>query len=97
MILTLGPEAVRGQGRPSTIPGEPRSTSKVVRSYSDEAGESHVAELPLSYPTLTSLQASEDASIRRVEAGRFADWHVAPRRQYVAHLSAEVEIVMRRW
>ncbi len=65
----------------------------IIRLYTGDDGETHMEELdPASHPDLTTMQATEGIVFRVSEAGRFSDWHNAPRRQYVINLSGEVEI-----
>ena len=65
----------------------------IMRLYTGDDGQSHIEELDLaSHPELEELQNAEGIVFRQSEAGRFSDWHNAPRRQYVITLSGEVEI-----
>ena len=66
---------------------------KVSRLYTGRDGQSHFEDLPLSaHPELTSLQATTGIVFRKDPAGRFQDWHPAPRRQWVIVLRGELEI-----
>ena len=66
---------------------------KIHRLYTGDDGQSHLEALGLeSHPDLTSLQQVTGIVFRQAEAGRFSDWHNAPRRQYVITLSGEMEI-----
>ena len=68
---------------------------KIHRLYTGDDGESHLEPLSLeSHPDLTSLQSVTGVTFREAEAGRFSDWHNAPRRQYVITLSGEMEIIV---
>ena len=65
----------------------------IMRLYTGDDGQSHIEELDLaSHPELEELHQAEGIVFRQSEAGRFSDWHNAPRRQYVITLSGEVEI-----
>ena len=65
----------------------------IVRLYTGDDGQSHMEELdPASHPDLTSMQDATGIQFRVTEAGRFSDWHNAPRRQYIIVLSGEMEI-----
>ena len=66
---------------------------EIHRLYTGDDGQSHLEPLGLeSHPDLTSLQTVTGIIFREAEAGRFSDWHNAPRRQYVITLSGEMEI-----
>ncbi len=66
---------------------------EIHRLYTGDDGQSHLEPLGLeSHPDLTSLQNVTGVIFREAEAGRFSDWHNAPRRQYVITLSGEMEI-----
>ncbi len=65
----------------------------IFRLYTGDDGQSHIEELDLaSHPELTSPQNTIGISFRESPAGRFSDWHNAPRRQYIITLSGEMEI-----
>ena len=65
----------------------------IIRLYTGDDGQTHMEELdPASHPDLTTMHRTEGIVFRVSEAGRFSDWHNAPRRQYVINLSGEVEI-----
>ena len=66
---------------------------KISRLYTGSDNQSHFEELPLSkHPELTSLQKTSGIFFREDPAGRFQDWHPAPRRQWVIILKGELEI-----
>ena len=66
---------------------------------SEADGQTHAQEIEVKFgPSGTDgfkLMAGAGAEIRRAPPGRVADWHVAPRRQYVITLSGhgEVELI----
>ena len=71
----------------------------IYRLYSDEDGHSHIDRLDTaSHPVedgehqLGSVQAATGIAFRETPPGNFADWHPAPRRQYVIILEGELEI-----
>ena len=72
---------------------------KMHRLYTGPDGQTHAQEIEVKFgPNGTDpfkLAAGAGAEIRRAPPGRVADWHVAPRRQYVITLSGrgEVELV----
>ena len=45
-----------------------------------------------SHPDLTNLHTAKGVVFRSSPPGRFSDWHLAPRRQYIITLSGEAEI-----
>ena len=64
-----------------------------TRLYTGDDGESHIEELDLAaHPEMTTLHEATGVWFTEWPAGRFSDWHVAPRRQYVITLSGEGEI-----
>lgn len=66
---------------------------KLSRLYSGSDGQSHFEELPLSAnPKLGELQKTQGIFFREDPAGRFQDWHPAPRRQWVIIIKGELEI-----
>ena len=65
----------------------------IFRMYTGPDGKSHWEEQTLAeHPTLTKPQASAHIVFSEQPAGKFLDWHPAPRRQYVVTLSGESEI-----
>ena len=65
----------------------------IMRLYTGDDGQTHIEELSLAdHPELADLQNAKGISFRETPAGRFSDWHNAPRRQYVITLSGGVEI-----
>lgn len=65
----------------------------IARLYTGEDGQSHIEQIELeSHPEYEAMQAAQGIVFRRVEPGRFSDWHCAPRRQFVITLEGEVEI-----
>jgi quercetin dioxygenase-like cupin family protein len=70
---------------------------QVVRVYSGEDGESHFEELDLPYEQmanfeLTGMRSATGVQFRRVAPGSPAEWHTAPRRQYVIFLEGQAEV-----
>ena len=66
---------------------------RFTRLYTGSDGKSHIEELSLeSHPNLTELQATAGIIFRSWEVGGVNDWHTAPRRQYVIHLSGQGEV-----
>jgi hypothetical protein len=69
---------------------------KITRLYTGPDGQTHAEEIEVKFgPGGTKLMAGAGAEIRRAPPGRVADWHTAPRRQYVITLSGhgEVELI----
>lgn len=72
---------------------------KITRLYTGADGQTHAQEIEVKFgPGGTDpfkLMAGAGAEIRRAPPGRVADWHTAPRRQYVITLSGhgEVELI----
>jgi hypothetical protein len=75
---------------------------RVYRLYADEEGESHLEELDLPMtsmefaPPAPPLDVSEFKDAKRVglirgPAGWFGDWHPAPKRQIMFHLTGQLE------
>ena len=63
------------------------------RLYSGDDGQSHIETIDLDQaPDWKSAQATTTISFSEAPAGRFSDWHMAPRRQFVVILSGQLEI-----
>ena len=71
----------------------------IHRLYTGPDGQTHMQEIEAKFGANGTdpfkLAAAPGAEIRRAPPGRVADWHVAPRRQYVITLSGhgEVELI----
>ena len=74
-------------------------STKITRLYTGPDGQTHAQEIEVKFGANGAdpfkLMSGAGASIRRARPGRVADWHTAPRRQYVITLSGhgEVELV----
>jgi hypothetical protein len=72
---------------------------KIHRLYTGADGQTHAEEITVNFGSggldAFKLKAGAGAEIRRAPPGRVADWHTAPRRQYVITLSGrgEVELI----
>jgi hypothetical protein len=72
---------------------------KIHRLYTGADGQTHAEEITVDFGPggvdAFKLKAAAGAEIRRAPPGRVADWHTAPRRQYVITLSGrgEVELI----
>lgn len=63
------------------------------RLYTGSDGQSHVETIDLATtPSWTAGLASSNITFRTAPVGNFADWHPAPRRQFVIILSGQLEI-----
>ena len=63
------------------------------RLYSGDDGQSHIETIDLDQtPDWKSAQDTTTISFSEAPAGRFSDWHPAPRRQFVIILSGQLEI-----
>ena len=63
------------------------------RMYTGDDGETHWEEIDLSQtPTWISNLPTSHIVFREDPAGKFQDWHPAPRRQFVIILSGQLEI-----
>jgi len=77
---------------------QPGKAIKIHRLYTGPDGQTHAEEVTVNFGTGLDpfkLKAGAGAEIRRAPPGRVADWHTAPRRQYVITLSGrgEVELI----
>ncbi len=85
-----------GASGAATQAGKPM---KITRLYTGSDGQTHAEEIEVKFGAggndAFKLTAGAGAEIRRARPGRVADWHVAPRRQYVITLSGhgEVELI----
>lgn len=65
----------------------------IYRLYTGDDGQSHIDDLDLeTSDELKSERATTSIGFTTWPAGRFIDWHPAPRRQYVILLSGQLEI-----
>ena len=65
----------------------------ICRLYTGDDGQAHLEDMNLStHEVMAAGQGAKSIIFREAEAGRFSDWHNAPRRQYVITLSGEMEI-----
>jgi quercetin dioxygenase-like cupin family protein len=69
----------------------------INRFYTGPDGQTHVEEIEAKFASLGEtgtykLLANGGAELRRAPPGRVADWHTAPRRQYVITLSGHGEL-----
>src|SRR5947209_2290729 len=69
----------------------------ITRLYTGPDGQTHAEEIdakfmPAGGNDVYKLMANSDAELHRAPPGRVADWHTAPRRQYVMTLSGHGEI-----
>jgi hypothetical protein len=66
-----------------------------VRVYTGEDGESHFELIDaLTHPEWSKGAAASQCAIREMAVGTVMDWHPAPRRQLVIHLSGQLEIAL---
>jgi quercetin dioxygenase-like cupin family protein len=80
--------------------GAEEGTHKPVminRLFTGPDGQTHVEEVEAKFTLAGELAgykllANAGAELRRAPPGRVADWHVAPRRQYVITLSGRGEL-----
>jgi hypothetical protein len=68
----------------------------IHRLYTGPDGQTHAEEIEAKFAggggnDVYKLMANSGAELRRAPPGRVADWHVAPRRQYVITLSGHAE------
>jgi len=69
----------------------------INRLYTGPDGQTHVEEIEAKFAPgggndVSKLMANSGAELHRAPPGRVADWHTAPRRQYVVTLSDHGEI-----
>ena len=63
------------------------------RMYTGDDGQTHIETIDLdNTPDWTNPQEATTITFREAPAGRFQDWHPAPRAQYVIILSGQLEI-----
>ena len=71
----------------------------ITRLYTGPDGQTHAQEIEANFTgngnAVYKLMANSGAVLNRAPPGRVADWHTAPRRQYVITLSGhgEVELI----
>jgi hypothetical protein len=69
----------------------------ITRLYTGPDGQTHVEEIEAKFAPgggndVYKLMANTGAELHRAPPGRVADWHRAPRRQYVITLSGHAEL-----
>jgi hypothetical protein len=69
----------------------------IHRLFTGPDGQTHAEEVEAKFSggggnDVYKLMANSGAELRRAPPGRVADWHVAPRRQYVITLSGHAEL-----
>ena len=69
----------------------------INRFYTGPDGQTHVEEIEAKFAgggenEMYKLLANAGAELRRAPPGRVADWHTAPRRQYVITISGHGEL-----
>jgi hypothetical protein len=69
----------------------------ITRLYTGPDGQTHAEEMeakfaPAGGNDVYKLMANSGAELHRAPPGRVADWHTAPRRQYVVTISGHGEI-----
>ena len=69
----------------------------ITRLYTGPDGQTHAEEMEVKFAPgggndVFKLMANSGAELHRAPPGRVADWHTAPRRQYVMTLSGHGEI-----
>jgi quercetin dioxygenase-like cupin family protein len=62
---------------------------KATRIYTGTDGQSHAEDIEL---TAGMMMNATGVQFNRAPAGRFSDWHVGPRRQFVITLSGKGEL-----
>ena len=73
--------------------------TKITRLYTGPDGQTHAEEVEVKFGARGTdpfkMATAAGAEIRSAPPGRVADWHTAPRRQYVITLSGhgEVELI----
>ena len=92
-VLTLG----FTQAAHSADAGAKNQKHYVIhRLYTGPDGQTHAEEIEAKFGAKGTdpfkLMAAPGAEIRRAAPGRVADWHTAPRRQYVITLSGRGEV-----
>jgi hypothetical protein len=69
----------------------------ITRLFTGQDGQTHAEEIDVKFSPaggndVYKLTANAGAEIHRAPPGRVADWHTAPRRQYVVTISGHGEI-----
>jgi hypothetical protein len=69
-------------------------TITATRLYTGTDGQSHAEDIqfPLASATATEVMKATGVQFSRTSPGRFSDWHVGPRRQFVITLQGRGEI-----
>ncbi len=66
----------------------------IVRIYTGDDGQSHFEEVtfPAGNSQVLALKSGADMTFMRLSDGHFADWHNAPRRQYLFMLAGRQDL-----
>jgi quercetin dioxygenase-like cupin family protein len=87
------------QGADGAGAAQNRKPLHITRLYTGPDGQTHAEEVEVKFAPgngngndVFKLLGNSGAEIRRAPPGRVADWHNAPRRQYVITLSGHGEI-----
>lgn len=85
--------AWRAQSNQDVVGAQTGKPIMVTRIYTGPDGQSHAEEIELKLNgRVSEMMKATGVQFSRTPAGRFSDWHVGPRRQYVITLSGRGEI-----
>ena len=99
-LLSLGALVMHPAQNASGATAQIHKPVMITRLYTGPDGQTHAEEIEAKFAPgggndVYKLMANSGAVLNRAAPGRVADWHTAPRRQYVITLSghAEVELI----
>ncbi len=90
-LLCVSVVTYAGQNMESAAAAQSGKPYAMHRLYTGPDGQTHVEEISVA-TTPFKLKGGAGAEIRSAPPGRVADWHTAPRRQYVITLSGRGEV-----
>jgi hypothetical protein len=97
-LMTLPAVMLYAQSGKDVAVAQKHKPVMITRLYTGPDGQTHVEEIEAKFAPVKGgndvykLMANSGAEIHRASPGRVADWHTAPRRQYVITISGHGEI-----
>ena len=96
-LLGLSVQMPPAQSAEDTTAAQKNKPVMINRLYTGPDSQTHVEEIEAKFASggetgSYKLLANAGAELRRAPPGRVADWHTAPRRQYVITLSGHGEL-----
>ncbi len=96
-VLAVSVLALRAQSGKESSAAQKHKPVVITRLYTGPDGQTHAEEIEAKFAPgngndVYKFMANTGAELHRSPPGRVADWHTAPRRQYVITISGHGEI-----